>query len=66
MLQSDIPRVEIYNDYVEAFPHLAEGAKEWLQQPDPKTTLKFSEFLRYWCKGNPALRVAEKGSYFCD
>lgn len=66
MLRSDTPRVKIYNDYFEAFPRLTEGAKEWIQQPAPETTLKFSQWLLYRDNDHPTLRFSKQWYYFCD
>lgn len=66
MLPSDMSQVDVYKEYVNVFPKLSGAAKEWLPQEPPKSPLTFSTFLRYWDRGHSTLRLAKKGSEFCD
>lgn len=37
ILKSDTSRIKIYNDYVQAFPRIADAANEWIISLEPAT-----------------------------
>lgn len=66
ILPNEMTRTEIYADYVESLEKLASVASNEGGSKVPDTPLAFSTFSRYWDRGRPTLKVAWKGSDFCD
>lgn len=57
-LPSDINRLSIYENYIEAFPQFRQAAQEFMNGRIPGSPLSFS-FLRYWDQRHPTLQVSK-------
>lgn len=66
LLPSDMSRTDVYADYVECFGKLASAVSEEVDTFVTDKPLTFSAFCRYWDRGHPTLKVARRGSDFCD
>ena len=66
VLPSDMTRTEVYGEYVEKFEGLSNSVNEECAADVSRCPLSFSAFTRCWDKGHPTLKVAKKGSDFCD
>lgn len=66
VLPSEMTRMEVYAKYVDKFDCLWKAVAEECGGDVRRCPLSFSAFTRCWDKGHPTLKVAKRGSDFCD
>lgn len=63
---SDMTRIDVFNDYVQEFPKLAQALNEMEGSQAPSNPRTYYVFTRYWNKTNQSLPVSKPGSDFWD